>query len=100
MCEVPQRLEDKAFKTSYDLRWLFIHSSQSAATAERRREKALKDAQAALDRLSKLMGKYQYRKRQVITCRIEEELLRADALARYPYSSSGVIPRVVQRLTR
>jgi len=89
VCEVSQRLEDKAFKTRYDLRWLFIHSSQSAATAERQREKALKDGAAALDRLSKLMGKDQYRKREVITRRVEEELGRTKAISYFKYALTG-----------
>lgn len=89
VCEVSYKLNDKAFKTNYDLRWLFIHSSQSAATAERQREKALKDGAAALNRLSKLMGKYQYRKREIIARRIEEELRRTKAISYFNYTLTG-----------
>ncbi|MGH8848351.1 MAG: IS1634 family transposase, partial [Polaromonas sp.] len=87
--EVSRKLEDKAFNVSHDLRWLFIHSSHSAASDERQREKVLKEGAAALDRLSKLMGKYQYRRREVITRRIEEELRRTKASAYFKYTLTG-----------
>lgn len=89
VCEVPQRLDDKAYNTSYELRWLFIHSSRAEATDERQREKALKEGAKALDRLSGLVGKYQYRKREFITRRIEEELRRAKAAAYFKYTLTG-----------
>lgn len=89
VCEVIHKLEDKAFKTSYDLRWLFIHSSHSAASDEREREKALKEGTQALERLSKLLGKYQYRKREVITQRIDQELRRTKAVAYFKYTLTG-----------
>jgi len=89
VCEVAQRLDDKAFKASYDLRWLFIHSSRPAATDKRQREKALKEGAQALDRLSGLMGKYHYRKREFIRQRIEQELRRTKAASYFKYTLSG-----------
>jgi len=89
VCEVLQRLDDKEYNTSYELRWLFIHSSRAAATDERQREKALKEGAQALDRLSGLMGKYQYRKREFITQRIKQELQRTKATAYFNYTLTG-----------
>jgi transposase len=89
VCEVTQELKDKAFKTSYDLRWLFIHSSTLAATAQRQRDKALKEGAAALDRLGKLMGKYQYRTREFITRRLKEELRRTKSADYFKHTLTG-----------
>lgn len=89
VCEVIQQLEDKAFKTSYDLRWLFIHSSESAARDQRERDKALKEGAQALDRIRGLLGKYQYRKREFITQRIEQALRSAKAAAYFKYTLTG-----------
>jgi transposase len=89
VCEVPHRLPDKACKTSHDLRWLFIHSSSLAETSLRQREKALAAGAQSLDRLAGLLGKYQYRERQFITRRIEEELRRAKASHYFHYTLTG-----------
>ena len=89
VCQVIEKLEDKAFKTSYDLRWLFIHSSESAARDQRERDKALKEGAQALDRISGLLGKYQYRKREFITQRIEQALRSTKAAAYFKYTLTG-----------
>jgi transposase len=99
VCEVPQALEDKAFKTSHDLRWLFIHSSSLAETSLRQREKALAAGAQSLDRLAGLVGKYQYRERPFITRRIEEELRRAKASNYFHYTLTGTEGERDWRLT-
>lgn len=53
------------------------------------KEKALNEGAKALDRLSGLVGKYQYRKREFITQRIEQELRRTKAAAYFKYTLSG-----------
>lgn len=88
-CEVSHQLKDKQFKTSYDFRWIFVHSSTRAESDLRTREKALRAGEKSLDRLAKLVGKYQYRKREVITQRIDQELRRAKASGYFNYTLSG-----------
>src|SRR6266540_4175423 len=73
-CEPPYRLDDQQFKPSYQLRWLFVHSSRGAESAAKQREKALVAGLAALSRLSGLVGKYHYRKRETITKRVDRDL--------------------------
>ncbi len=88
-CEPPYRLDDQQFKTSYQLRWLFVHSSRGAESAAKQREKALVAGLAALSRLSGLVGKYHYRKRETITKRVDRDLAKAKASAYFKYTLTG-----------
>jgi transposase len=89
VCEVTYTLYDKQRKTSYKLRWLFVHSSHLAESSARQREKALTTGQAALERIASLLGKYQYQTRAFIARRIEEELRRARATGHFRYTLTG-----------
>jgi transposase len=89
VCEVTYTLYDKQRKTSYKLRWLFVHSSRLAESSARQREKALTTGQAALERIASLLGKYQYQTRGFIARRIEEELRRARATGHFRYTLTG-----------
>ncbi len=88
-CEVKQPLKDKAFKATYELRWLFVHTSTLAASDLRQREKALAAGEKSLARLAGLVGKYHYRQREVITRRIVEDLRRAKATDYFNYTLTG-----------
>jgi transposase len=88
-CEIPYRLDDQQFKTSYQLRWLFVHSSRGAESAARQREKALLAGETSLSRLAGLVGKYHYRKRETITKRIDRDLSKAKASAYFKYTLTG-----------
>jgi len=89
VCEVTHTLYDKQRKTSYKLRWLFVHSSRLAESSAQQREKALTAGQAALERIAGLLGKYQYQRRAFITRRIEEELRSARATGYFRYTLTG-----------
>jgi transposase len=88
-CEIEHRLDDQSLKTEYQLRWIFVHSSRGAELAVKQREKALVAGLAALSRLSGLIGKYHYRKRETITRRIDQDLRKAKASAYFKYTLTG-----------
>lgn len=89
VCEVSHALEDKEQGKTYNLRWLFIHSSNSAKAAEEQRQKALEKGTQALERLSGLLGKYQYRTREFILKRIKDELGRTKTSDYFKYTLTG-----------
>jgi transposase len=88
-CEIEHRLDDRSLNTEYQLRWLFVHSSRGAELAAKQREKALVAGLAALSRLSGLIGKYHYRKRETITRRVDQDLRKAKASAYFKYTLTG-----------
>lgn len=89
VCEVPFLLIDKAKETSYDLRWLFSWSSDKAAADEQKRKKAVQLAQAELERIQGLLGKYDYKSRKIIERRIDNRLRKVGAARYFQYTLTG-----------
>ena len=79
VCEVPQDLVDPKTGELYRLRWLFTWSSRKAAQDAARRAKVLAAGQQALQRLARLLGKYDYKRRALIERRLEQALHRTRA---------------------
>lgn len=89
VCEVPFLLVDKSKETTYDLRWLFSWSSDKAATDQRKREKSVQLAQAELERIQGLLGKYDYKSRKVIERRIDNRLRKVGAARYFQHTLTG-----------
>jgi transposase len=70
---------DAAHNTVYPLRWVFSWSSSKAELDARQRNKALVAGKQALQRIQGLLGKYDYKSRQVIESRLEKALRKAQA---------------------
>jgi transposase len=79
VCEVAQPLVDADQDKVYSLRWVFSWSSSKAALDARQRNKALAAGEQALQRVQGLLGKYDYKSRQVIETRLEKALRKAQA---------------------
>ena len=77
--EVAHALVDAAHNTVYPLRWVFSWSSSKAELDARQRNKALVAGEQALQRIQGLLGKYDYKSRQVIESRLEKALRKAQA---------------------
>lgn len=99
VCEVPHLLVDMEQETTYDLRWLFSWSSEKAATDQKKREKAVHLAQAELERIQNLLGKYDYKSRKVIERRIEQRLRKVGAARYFHYTLAGTESKQNWRLT-
>jgi transposase len=79
VCEVAHALVDADNDQVYPLRWVFSWSSSKAALDARQRNKALAAGEQALQRIVGLLGKYDYKSRQVIESRLEKALRKAQA---------------------
>jgi transposase len=79
VCEVAHALMDADNDQVYPLRWVFSWSSSKAALDARQRNKALAAGEQALQRIVGLLGKYDYKSRQVIEGRLEKALRKAQA---------------------
>lgn len=89
VCEVPRDLVDPDTGELFRLRWLFTWSSRKAAQDAARREKVLAAGEQALQRLAKLVGKYDYKRRALIAQRIEQALERTHARPFFSYALAG-----------
>jgi len=98
VCEVPFLLVDKVKETTYELRWLFSWSSDKAAADQQKREKAVQLAQAELERIQGLLGKYDYKSRKVLERRIENRLRKVGAGRYFHYTLTGTAAKQNWRL--
>ena len=89
VCEVPYTLPDSQKPLGHTLRWVFVWSSDKAERETRQRDKALQAGQAALQRLSRLLGKYDYTDRGTIEVRLTKALQQAKASKYFLYSLTG-----------
>jgi transposase len=89
VCEVAYTLKDAENPPGHTLRWVFVWSSDKAERDVRQRNKALQAAQAALHRLSGLLGKYDYTDRSTIEGRLTKALQKAKASKYFVYTLSG-----------
>lgn len=99
VCEIPMPLVDKAHETTYNLRWLFSWSSDKAAADQRKREKSVELAQAELERIQRLLGKYDYKTRKVIERRLDNGLRKAGATRYFQYTLTGTKAKQNWKLT-
>jgi transposase len=89
VCEVAHPLVDAANDKVYPLRWVFSWSSSKAALDARQRGKALAAGEQALQRVKGLLGKYDYKRRQVIESRLEKALRKAQAQRYFNFTLHG-----------
>jgi transposase len=89
VCEVAYSLKDAQKPLGHSLRWVFVWSSDKAERDARQRDKALQAGQAALQRINRLLGKYDYTRRKTIETRLDKALGKAKASQYFTYSLSG-----------
>jgi len=89
VCEVAHPLVDTDNAKVYPLRWVFCWSSSKAELDARQRNKALTAGAQALQRVQGLLGKYDYKSRQVIEGRLEQALRKAQANRYFNFTLHG-----------
>lgn len=89
VCEVTHNLNDASSGESYPLRWIFSWNSNKAELDARQRLKELEAGEQALQKMTRLIGKYSYTSRTNITNRLEKSLNKARASAYYLYVLTG-----------
>lgn len=89
VCEVEQTLFDEQEHKTYGLRWVFSWSSRKAKQDANKRHKALEAGEQALQRIARLLGKYDYTRRAIIQSRIEQALKKTKAKSYFHYTLTG-----------
>jgi len=89
VCEVAYSLKDPHKSSGHSLRWVFVWSSDKAQRDARQRDKALQTGQAALQRIDRLLGKYDYTDRKTIEAGLDKALHKAKASLYFAYTLSG-----------
>lgn len=89
VCEVPYRLEAAQQSANHALRWVFVRSSDKAEADARQRDKAIQAGEAALQRVRRLLGKYDYTDRTTIETRLTKALQQAKAASYFTYTLTG-----------
>ena len=89
VCEVPHVLVDETTGESYPLRWVFSWNSNKAELDARQRMKELEAGEQALQKVARLLGKYDYTSRATILNRLEKLLKKTRASLYYQYNLVG-----------
>lgn len=89
VCEISQPLFDEEGQKTYDLRWVFSHSSKKAEQDAKKRQKNIIAGEQALERVKNLLGRYDYKKRATIEKRIENALRKTHAKSYIRYTLKG-----------
>lgn len=89
VCEVAYTLSDPQQPTDHTLRWVFVWSSDKAERDARQRDKVLQAGEAALQRVQRLLGKYDYIDRLTIETRLTKALQQAKAAPYFTYTLVG-----------
>ena len=89
VCEVEQPLFDEQEQKTYGLRWVFSWSSAKAKQDAKHRQQALEAGEQALQRIARLLGRYDYTSRAVIQSRIDQALKKAKAQAYFQVALTG-----------
>jgi transposase len=89
VCEVEQALFDEQQQKTCLLRWVFSWSSRKSEQDARQRHKALEAGEQALQRIARLLGRYDYTSRAVIQPRIDQALKKAKAQAYFKVTLTG-----------
>jgi transposase len=79
VCEVAHVLPDPETGQAYSLRWVFSWSSEKARQDAEQRSKVVEAGGKALERIARLLGKYDYTTRARIEARVEQALRKAKA---------------------
>lgn len=79
VCEVASQLKDETTGKTYPLRWVFSWNSSKAELDARQRRKKLEAGEQSLQKIARLLGKYDYTSRAVILHRIEVALKKSGA---------------------
>ena len=89
VCEVAYTLLDEAHPPGHSLRWVFVWSGDKAEQDARRRRKALQAGEEALQRIARLLGKYDYTCRKTIEARLDKAVRKAKAHKYLAYTLYG-----------
>ena len=89
VCEVSHELKDGTHDRRYTLRWVFSWNSSKADLDARQRQKDLDAGEQSLQRIARLLGKYDYTSRATIENRLTKVLTKAHAASYYRYTLSG-----------
>jgi len=90
VCEMEQTLLDEQEQKTYCLRWVFSWSSRKAEQDAKHRQRALEEAEQALQRIARLLGRYDYTHRSLIQSRIDQALKKAHAQAYFHVTLTGI----------
>jgi transposase len=74
VCEVSSEIRDEATGKIYPLRWVFSWNSTKAELDASQRRKKLEKGEQALQKIARLVGKYDYTSRATILSRVETML--------------------------
>jgi len=86
VCEVVHELPDPETGQVYPLRWVFSWSSEKATQDAQQRTKVVQAGVQAMERIARLLGKYDYTTRAKIEARVERALRKAKAQAYLGYT--------------
>ena len=89
VCEVAYVLNAAEQLADHRLRWVFVWSSDKAERDTRQRAKVVQAGEAALQRVSRLLGKYDYTSRLTIETRLTKALQQAKATPYFTYTLTG-----------
>jgi len=89
VCEVASDIKDETTGELYPLRWVFSWNSNKAELDARQRRKELEVSQQVLQKVARLLGKYDYTSRTNIINRLETLLKKSAAKAYFTYELTG-----------
>lgn len=89
VCEVASDIKDETTGELYPLRWVFSWNSSKAELDARQRRKKLEVSEQALQKVARLLGKYDYTSRTSIVNRLETLLKKNVAKAYFAYELTG-----------
>jgi transposase len=89
VCEVPGEIRDEPTGKGYPLRWIFSWNSSKAELDASQRRKKLEKGEQALQKIARLLGKYDYTSRTTILNRMEPALKKQNARRYFPFQRTG-----------
>lgn len=89
VCEVASEIVDETNGKRYPLRWIFGWNSSKAELDARQRRKQLEMGEQALQKIARLLGKYNYTSRATILNRLETLLKKSGAKEYFAYTLTG-----------
>jgi transposase len=89
VCEVASEIVDETTGKRYPLRWVFGWNSSKADLDARQRRKELEAGEQTLQKIARLLGKYDYTSRATILNRLETLLKKSGAKDYFAYTLTG-----------
>jgi len=89
VCEVSSQVKDKSTGKGYPLRWVFSWNSSKAELDARQRRKQLEKGEQALQKIARLLGKYDYTSRATILNRVEMALKKHGTTDYFTFQLTG-----------